>query len=92
MKIPLMNFYKNVRPWGFWKPIRDKVIAKYPDFKQNNDFKRDMFNILNRSYCPDGAGNIALLYYCRSIYSSFSIPCYIDGVYCIVEKILVRKS
>jgi solute:Na+ symporter, SSS family len=42
----LMNFYKNVRPWGFWKPIRDKVIAKYPDFKENNDFKRDMFNIL----------------------------------------------
>jgi solute:Na+ symporter, SSS family len=42
----LMNFYKNVRPWGFWKPIRDKVIAQYPDFKENNDFKRDMFNIL----------------------------------------------
>jgi solute:Na+ symporter, SSS family len=41
----LMNFYKNVRPWGFWKPIHDKVVAKYPDFKKNKDFKRDMFNI-----------------------------------------------
>jgi solute:Na+ symporter, SSS family len=41
----LMNFYKNVRPWGFWKPIHDKVEAKYPDFKKNKDFKRDMFNI-----------------------------------------------
>jgi solute:Na+ symporter, SSS family len=42
----LMNFYKNVRPWGFWKPIHDKVVALDPDFKRNKDFKRDMFNIM----------------------------------------------
>ena len=41
----LMEFYKKVRPWGFWKPIHDKVIEKYPEFKKNKDFKRDMFNI-----------------------------------------------
>lgn len=42
----LMAFYKNVRPWGFWKPIHDKVIALDPGFKKNKDFKRDMFNIV----------------------------------------------
>lgn len=42
----LMNFYRNVRPWGFWKPIHDKVVAQYPDFRENKDFKRDMFNII----------------------------------------------
>jgi len=42
----LMEFYRNVRPWGFWKPIHDKVAEKYPDFKKNKDFKRDMFNIV----------------------------------------------
>lgn len=42
----LTNFYKNVRPWGFWKPIHDKVVAQDPDFKRNKDFKRDMFNIM----------------------------------------------
>ncbi len=42
----LKNFYKNVRPWGFWKPIHDKVVAEDPDFKKNTDFRRDMFNIL----------------------------------------------
>ena len=42
----LMNFYKTVRPWGFWKPVHLKVVAKYPDFNKNKDFKRDMFNIL----------------------------------------------
>ncbi len=41
----LMNFYSKVRPWGFWKPIHDKVVAENPDFKANKNFKRDMFNI-----------------------------------------------
>ncbi|MFP4289603.1 MAG: sodium:solute symporter family protein [Bacteroidales bacterium] len=42
----LIEFYRKVRPWGFWKPIHEKVKAKYPDFEKNKDFKRDMFNIL----------------------------------------------
>jgi len=41
----LKKFYKNVRPWGFWKPIHDKVVAEDPDFKKNTNFKRDMFNV-----------------------------------------------
>ncbi len=41
----LKNFYKNVRPWGFWKPIHDKVVAEDPTFQRNKDFKRDMFNV-----------------------------------------------
>ncbi len=41
----LKAFYKNVRPWGFWKPIHDKVIAEDPDFKVNGNFKKDMFNV-----------------------------------------------
>ena len=41
----LISFYKTVRPWGFWQPIRDKVLADTPDFKINLDFKRDMFNV-----------------------------------------------
>lgn len=41
----LKRFYKNVRPWGFWKPIHDKVMAEDPDFKRNIHFKRDMFNV-----------------------------------------------
>lgn len=41
----LKSFYLNVRPWGFWKPIQDKVMAENPKVKKNNDFKRDMFNV-----------------------------------------------
>ena len=42
----LMTFYRNVRPWGVWGPIRAKVLASYPDFEPNTGFKRDAFNVL----------------------------------------------
>ncbi|MFT7032952.1 MAG: SSS family solute:Na+ symporter, partial [Cyclobacteriaceae bacterium] len=42
----LKSFYKKVRPWGFWGPIKEKVIAENPDFKVNKAFSRDMFNVV----------------------------------------------
>ncbi len=42
----LMAFYANVRPWGFWKPIKEKVIANNIGFKQDANAKQDMFNIM----------------------------------------------
>ena len=41
----LMEFYRRVRPWGFWGPIKAKVMAQYPTFTPNRDFGRDMFNV-----------------------------------------------
>jgi hypothetical protein len=41
----LKHFYRTVRPWGFWGPIRRLVEAEDPGFKRNRNFKRDMFNI-----------------------------------------------
>ncbi len=42
----LIKFYKNVRPWGFWKPVYEKVIEIDPGFKRNTAFGRDMLNSL----------------------------------------------
>jgi solute:Na+ symporter, SSS family len=42
----LMDFYRRVRPWGFWGPILKKVLAEDPTFERNKDFFRDMFNIV----------------------------------------------
>ncbi|MGD0200356.1 MAG: sodium:solute symporter, partial [Bryobacteraceae bacterium] len=42
----LKEFYRRVRPWGFWGPIRERVLREDPSFKPNPDFKRDMFNVL----------------------------------------------
>lgn len=41
----LKSFYRTVNPWGFWGPIRDKVLLEDPDFKPNRDFKRDALNV-----------------------------------------------
>ena len=45
MKI-LKSFYSRVRPWGFWKPVHDEVMAENPLFVPNKRFKLDMFNVV----------------------------------------------
>jgi Na+/proline symporter len=42
----LIKFYSNVRPWGFWGPVKEKVKKLIPEFEENKDFKRDVVNIL----------------------------------------------
>jgi Na+/proline symporter len=42
----LLAFYKNVRPWGFWKPVHRKVIRQDPSFQGNKNFRRNMFNVV----------------------------------------------
>lgn len=41
----LKNFYRNTKPWGFWKPVIEKIQADDPDFVPNQDFRRDCFNV-----------------------------------------------
>ena len=42
----LKSFYKNVKPWGFWKPVFEEVKKTDKNFIQNKNFGRDMFNVL----------------------------------------------
>ena len=42
----LKAFYKNVRPWGFWKPVANEVMTEDPGFVPNKRFKLDMFNVV----------------------------------------------
>jgi hypothetical protein len=44
-EVILKNFYKNVRPWGFWGPIQARVMQEDPAFRPNGDFGRDCFNV-----------------------------------------------
>lgn len=41
----LMDFYSKTRPWGFWKPIAEKVKLQDPEFRKNKSFGSDMFNV-----------------------------------------------
>jgi len=42
----LEKFYLRVRPWGFWRPVHDRLLATHPDLVANGAFKRDMFNVV----------------------------------------------
>ncbi|HTI58279.1 sodium:solute symporter family protein [Mucilaginibacter sp.] len=42
----LASFYKNVRPWGFWGPVKLAVMKDDPSFKPNKNFKLNMFNVV----------------------------------------------
>ena len=41
----LLNFYKTVRPWGFWKPIHEMAVAEDPTLKANKNLPINIFNI-----------------------------------------------
>jgi len=41
----LKKFYMSVRPWGFWKPIADKIKAEQPGFETNTDCGRHWLNV-----------------------------------------------
>ena len=42
----LKSFYANVRPWGFWEPVKQAVLADDPSFQSNKNFKINMFNVV----------------------------------------------
>lgn len=42
----LQSFYRRVRPWGFWGPVRRQVEHEDPSFRANPDFTRDMANVV----------------------------------------------
>lgn len=42
----LKRFYKQSRPWGFWTPIYEKVVAEDPEFVRNENFARDWMNVV----------------------------------------------
>jgi Na+/proline symporter len=44
-EVILKRFYRTVRPWGFWGPIRAKVMAEDPAFQPNRNCARDLTNV-----------------------------------------------
>jgi hypothetical protein len=43
----LQTFYRDIRPWGFWDPIREQCAATDDDIQRNRNFGIDMFNVAN---------------------------------------------
>jgi SSS family solute:Na+ symporter len=41
----LIAFYKQVRPWGYWQPIYEKILRSDPQFRKNTHAARDLSNV-----------------------------------------------
>jgi solute:Na+ symporter, SSS family len=41
----LKTFYRTVNPWGWWGPVRAKVMAEDPTFAPNHDAVHDLTNV-----------------------------------------------
>ena len=81
----LVNFYKTVRPWGFWKPIRDIAQQEDPTIERNKNFGINMTNV-----AMGIAGQILLtllpMYFILSKWMGFGIVLALLAVIFIVMK------
>lgn len=83
----LKAFYKNVRPWGFWKPIYNKVIAEDPAFVKNTHFKRDMLNVVIGTIWQTG-----LVIFPIYIVLMKTVPIIISIIIVIITSIILKKT
>jgi solute:Na+ symporter, SSS family len=42
----LGSFYRSVRPWGWWKPVREACLAETPYLEPNRGWRWDAFNVV----------------------------------------------
>ena len=40
----LKSFYRNVRPWGFWRPVHEMLVRENGAFEPNRNAARDLTN------------------------------------------------
>ena len=83
----LKQFYKTVRPWGFWKPIREKVMAEDPTFTPNREFKRDSFNVFIGTIWQT-----ALVIFPIYLVLLQTVPTIITAVVAIICTIILKKT
>ena len=82
----LKSFYKNIRPWGFWKPVYEKLVIEDSNFKKNTDFGMDMFNIFIGIIAQSALVILPMYVIFRQ-----STPVYISIVVLVVCIFLLKK-
>jgi Na+/proline symporter len=83
----LKQFYRQVKPWGFWKPIHDKVVAENPNFEKNKNFKRDMMNVLIGTIWQTSLVALPMFI----VFHEF-VYAIITGIICVVLSIVLKKT
>ncbi len=83
----LKEFYKTVNPWGFWGPIKRKVVAENPDFVPNKNFKIDMFNIAIGTIAQTAL--VALPIY---VILKDTLPIWITIIITVICAVILKKT
>lgn len=83
----LKTFYKNVRPWGFWGPIKAKVMADDPDFQPNKNFKIDMFNVVIGTIAQTALVALPIYIVLRD-----TLPIWITIIITVVCAVILKKT
>ncbi|WP_373056523.1 sodium:solute symporter family protein [Zunongwangia sp. H14] len=83
----LMDFYSKTRPWGFWKPIYEKLKKEDPNFEKNKSFSRDMFNVLVGTI-----GQTLLVVIPFYIILRENVPLVISCVILVITIIILKKN
>lgn len=86
-EVTLKSFYSSVNPWGFWKPIKEKVLAENPEFKPNKNFKADMFNVFIGT-----TAQTALMALPIYIVLQKQVPIIITVLITVVCAVILKKS
>ena len=81
----LKDFYRRVRPWGFWGPVLAKVVKEDPGFKRNPDFFRDMFNIFVGTIWQTCFIVLAMFLVTRH-FKNFAITLVVLAITCLILK------
>jgi Na+/proline symporter len=83
----LKEFYRTVNPWGFWGPVKQKVIAENPGFQPNKNFKLDMFNVIIGTVAQTAL--VALPVY---IILKDTLPIWITIIITVVCAVILKKT
>ena len=83
----LKEFYRTVNPWGFWGPVKRKVMAEDSSFQPNKNFKMDMFNVVIGTI-----GQTALVALPIYIILKETFPMYITIIITIVCGFILKKT
>jgi len=87
----LKQFYKNVRPWGLWKPIHEQIEAQDPGFTRNPNFGRDMFNIAIGIALQTSLVALPIFFVIKAFYSAALTAALATGAACVLWKTWYQK-
>jgi len=83
----LKSFYKLVRPWGFWKPVHDKIVAEDPTFTGNKNFHINAFNIVLGMI-----GQLCLTILPMYIVLWLKLPLFITALILLLIVLILKKT